>query len=79
MSIAWVYYAPGIPRSPILFGNRPEQNHFNAPIYLLTFLSIESAQQAWKTCFVYIPHLNIEQAFRFGKPGLAMESLSLWF
>lgn len=52
---------------------------YNAPMYLLTSLPIQSPAQAWEICFSYMHRWNIEQAFRFGKSELAMESPRLWF
>lgn len=56
-----------------------DKYHCNAPMYLLTSLPIQSPAQAWEMCFSYIHRWNIEQAFRFGKSELAMESPRLWF
>ena len=56
-----------------------DKNNYNGPMYLLTSLPIESDQQAWEVCFAYMHRWNIEQAFRFGKSELAMESPRLWF
>lgn len=56
-----------------------DKNNYNGPMYLLTSLPVESAQQAWEICFAYMHRWNIEQAFRFGKSELAMESPRLWF
>ena len=52
---------------------------YNAPMYLLTSLPFQSPAQAWEICFSYMHRWNIEQAFRFGKSELAMESPRLWF
>ena len=56
-----------------------DKNNYNAPMYLLTSLAIENAKDAWEVCLSYIHRWNIEQAFRFGKSELAMESPRLWF
>lgn len=56
-----------------------DKNNFNGPMYLITSLAITNPQQAWEICFSYMHRWNIEQAFRFGKSELAMESPRLWF
>jgi hypothetical protein len=56
-----------------------DKNNFNGPMYLITSLKIEKQQQAWQVFFSYMHRWNIEQAFRFGKSELAMESPRLWF
>ena len=56
-----------------------DKHHYISPMYLLTSLPIESAQQAWEVVFSYMHRWEIEQAFRFGKSELAMESPRLWF
>ena len=56
-----------------------DKNNFNSPMYLITSLRIENAKQAWEICFSYMHRWNIEQAFRFGKSELGMESPRLWF
>ena len=57
---------------------RDKQNH-NSPMYLLTSLPVNSIKNAWEVCHIYFHRWNIEQAFRFGKSELAMESPRLWF
>ena len=56
-----------------------DKHHFSGPMYLLTSLAVESAKQAWEVVFSYMHRWEIEQAFRFGKSELAMESPRLWF
>jgi hypothetical protein len=57
---------------------RDKKNH-NGPMYLLTSIPILSAKSAWEICSSYLHRWNVEQAFRFGKSELAMESPRLWF
>lgn len=57
---------------------RDKKNH-NSPMYLLTTLPISSVKDAWEICHIYFHRWNIEQAFRFGKSELAMQSPRLWF
>lgn len=56
-----------------------DKHNYNSPMYLLTSLAIENAKDAWEICFSYMHRWNIEQAFRFGKSELALESPRLWF
>lgn len=56
-----------------------DKNNFNSPMYLITSIEIKNAKQAWEICFCYFHRWNIEQAFRFGKSELGMESPRLWF
>ena len=80
VTVAWApVQHPEYPDTPLFLVIVRDKNHFNGPMYLLTSLSIESAQQAWELCFAYMHRWNIEQAFRFGKSELAMESPRLWF
>ena len=56
-----------------------DKNHFNGPMYLITSIPITDKAQAWEMCFSYMHRWEIEQAFRFGKTELSMESPRLWF
>ena len=56
-----------------------DKSNYNGPMYLLTSLPITSARQAWEVVFSYMHRWEVEQAFRFGKSELAMESPRLWF
>ena len=56
-----------------------DKHNYNSPMYLITSLTIENAKDAWEICFSYMHRWSIEQAFRFGKSELAMESPRLWF
>jgi hypothetical protein len=56
-----------------------DKHHHNSPMYLITSLHVHSAKDAWEICMAYMHRWNIEQAFRFGKSELAMESPRLWF
>jgi len=56
-----------------------DKHHQRSPMYLLTSLPVNNTQQAWEVCFAYSHRWNIEQAFRFGKSELAMESPRLWW
>jgi len=54
-------------------------NKVDAPIYILTSQRIESVIDAWQIAFAYMHRWAIEQAFRFCKSELAIESARLWF
>ena len=56
-----------------------DKNHYVSPMYLLTSLEIDSAGVAWEVLFSYMHRWEVEQAFRFCKSELAMESARLWF
>lgn len=80
VSIAWTaVWHPEFPENPLALVIVRDKKNFNAPMYLLTSLPIQNTQQAWEVCFAYMHRWNIEQAFRFGKSELAMESPRLWF
>jgi len=80
VAIAWAAVKhPDYPEyqlSMIIIRNK---NQTSKPIYLLTSLLIDSPKLAWQIAFSYLHRWNIEQAFRFGKSELAMESPRLWF
>ena len=80
ISIAYIEVAH--PESPdnqlFMIIVRDKKNH-NSPMYLLTSLPINSIKDAWEICHIYFHRWNIEQAFRFCKSELAMESPRLWF
>ena len=56
-----------------------DKNGKHPPMYLLTTIKVDSKKLAWEMCFSYIHRWEIEQAFRFCKSELAMESPRLWF
>lgn len=56
-----------------------DTKNYQSPLYLLTSLPVESAKDAWEICHSYMHRWNIEQAFRFAKTELAIESPRLWF
>jgi len=57
---------------------RDRHNHIS-PMYLLTSVPIENAKIAWEMFHSYMHRWNVEQAFRFCKTELGMESPRLWF
>lgn len=80
VTIAWAAVKhPELPDNQLFLVIIRDKNNFNSPMYLLTSLPIEDAQQAWEVCFCYMYRWQIEQAFRFGKSELGMESPRLWF
>ena len=48
------------------------------PWYLLTSEPVETAEDAWRMVFAYARRWQVEQAFRYNKSELAMESPRLW-
>ncbi|WP_161888298.1 transposase [Pontibacter russatus] len=49
------------------------------PWYLLTSEEVRSDRQAWRLVFAYARRWQVEQAFRFNKSEMGMESCRLWF
>jgi hypothetical protein len=58
---------------------RDTNNKGQSPMYLLTSINIDSIGMAWMVFFAYMQRWHIEQAFRFNKSELAMQSPRLWF
>ena len=56
-----------------------DKNNFNSPMYLLTSIQIENANQAWEVFFSYMHRWEVEQGFRFLKSEMGLESPRLWF
>ena len=80
ISIAWapVFHLDYIDNQLFIVIIR-DKNNFTSPMYLITSLAIQNHKDAWEVCFSYIHRWEVEQAFRFGKSELAMESPRLWF
>lgn len=49
------------------------------PWYLLTNEEVDSDEDAWRLVFAYARRWQVEQAFRFNKAEMGMESCRLWF
>ncbi|PVY38874.1 transposase [Pontibacter virosus] len=49
------------------------------PWYLLTSEEVKSDRDAWQLVFAYARRWQVEQAFRFNKSEMGMESCRLWF
>lgn len=80
VTIAWAPVRhPELPDNQLFMVIVRDKNNFNSPMYLLTSLPIQCAGDAWEVSRIYMHRWNIEQAFRFGKSELAMESPRLWF
>jgi hypothetical protein len=80
VSIAWAEVThPEYPEEELYLVIVRDKHNYSGPMYILTSLVIETAAQAWEVMFSYIHRWEIEQAFRFGKSELAMESPRLWF
>jgi len=56
-----------------------DKNNYNSPMYLITSLLIENADQAWEVLFSYMHRWEAEQGFRFLKSEMGLESPRLWF
>ncbi len=56
-----------------------DKKNFNSPMYLITSLTIENANQAWQVLFSYMHRWEAEQGFRFLKSEMGLESPRLWF
>lgn len=48
------------------------------PMYLLSNIDIDTVGMAWEVFFSYIKRWDIEQAFRFCKSELGIQSIRLW-
>ena len=80
ISISYIKVAhPKFPDNQLFMVIVRDKKNYNSPMYLLTSLPINSIRAAWEVCHIYFHRWNIEQAFRFGKSELAMESPRLWF
>lgn len=80
VSITWAEVThPDYPQEELYLVIVRDKHNHSGPMYILTSLLVESAAQAWEVMFSYIHRWEIEQAFRFGKSELAMESPRLWF
>jgi len=80
ISVAWAQVQhPEFEHVPLWLVIVRDKKHHQAPLYLLTSVEITGHQQAWEMCHSYLHRWNIEQAFRFCKTELAMESPRLWF
>ena len=49
------------------------------PWYLLTNEEVKSDRDAWRLVFAYARRWQVEQALRFNKAEMGMESCRLWF
>ena len=56
-----------------------DKNNYNGPMYIITSLKIEKANDAWEVLFSYMNRWEAEQGFRFLKSEMALESPRLWF
>jgi hypothetical protein len=56
-----------------------DKNNYNGPMYIITSLNIQTANQAWEIFFSYIHRWEAEQGFRFLKSEMGLESPRLWF
>ena len=80
ISIAWASVQhPDHPQQDLTLVIVRDKKNFNSPMYLLSSLPVQNQAHAWEICFSYFQRWDIEQAFRFGKSELAMESPRLWF
>ena len=58
---------------------RDTKNKGQSPMYLLTSIEVDSIGMAWMVFFAYMQRWYVEQAFRFNKSELAMQSPRLWW
>lgn len=57
---------------------RNKSYQYRTPMYLLTNLFIDTIGMAWEVFFSYIHRWDVEQAFRFNKSELGIQSARLW-
>lgn len=80
VSVAWAAVRhPEYPDQQLFLVIARDKHNYNPPMYLLTSLPVTCAKQAWEVVYSYMHRWDIEQAFRFGKSELAMQSPRLWF
>lgn len=80
VSVAWAAVKhPEYPDQQLFLVIARDKHNYNAPMYLLTSLPVTCAKQAWEVVYSYMHRWEVEQAFRFGKSELAMQSPRLWF
>lgn len=70
---------PEFPQTPLYLIVVRDKKAQQAPMYLLTSCIVLSDSDAWQMLHSYMHRWNIEQAFRFGKSELGLESPRLWF
>lgn len=70
---------PDLPDQPLYLLIIRDRSTSSSPMYLVTNLVIDSSQLAWQLLFSYMHRWEVEQAFRFHKSELGIESIRLWF
>lgn len=56
-----------------------DAKHGRKPIYLLTDVPVDTNGMAWSIVKSYMKRWDVEQVFRFGKSGMGIQSIRLWF
>ena len=80
VSIAWAPVThPEYPDNQLFLIIVRDKNNHNSPMYLITSVTIENANQAWQILFSYMHRWEAEQGFRFLKSEMGLESPRLWF
>lgn len=80
ITVAWAaVWHPDFMTEPLFLVIVRDKKNYSSPMYLLTNLPIKTKKQAWEICFSYFHRWSVEQAFRFEKSELAIESPRLWF
>ena len=72
-------FHPELPDNELFMVVVRDRFNYNSPMYLLTSIPITTVEQAWEICHIYFHRWKVEQAFRFCKSELAMESPRLWY
>lgn len=72
-------YHPDFPEQKLTLITCKSPNQGFEPIHLLTNQIVVNSKDAWILIFSYMRRWLIEQAFRYNKSELAMESPRLWF
>ncbi len=80
VSIAWAAVShTEHPDNQLFLVIARDKKNFNSPMYLITSVKIENANQAWQILFSYMHRWEAEQGFRFLKSEMGLESPRLWF
>lgn len=80
VTIAWAPVShPDFPDQPLYLIIARDKNNYESPMYILTSIEVTDADIAWEVLFSYMHRWEVEQAFRFCKSELAIQSPRLWF
>jgi len=80
VTFAWAtVYHPEFPDWPLTLLIVRDKSSYSSPLYLLTSLEINNKKKALELLRSYMHRWEVEQAFRFCKSEMGIESARLWF